>query len=195
MSVLGRCIRRSLVPVCGLLIRFSTVQNTHVIHVDYVAPLNIKRNGISCCIIMNAIQSINLTACDWGQAWVTLERPETGKRTPRALEDDFAVRTMEQWAGERRVLIFITEAILFKPLPKEVYKISLTCQRSSFQPTYAALLASLRLGHCKPSRSSRSRTGHPGPKRPLCREKECRLGQCGMPMHVIIAFLHHKLKV
>ena len=113
MSVLGRCIQRSLVPVCGLLIRFSTVQNTHVIHVDYVAPLNIKRNSISCCIIMNAIQSINLTACDWGQAWVTLERPETGKRTPRALEDNFAVRTMEQWAGERRVLIFITEAIPF----------------------------------------------------------------------------------
>ena len=195
MSVLDQFIRHSLVLGCGLLIRFSTVQNTHVIHVNYVAPPNIKRDGISRCIIMNAIQSIDLTACDRGQAWVTLERPKTGKRTPRALEDDFAVRTMEQWAGERRVLIFITEAILFKPLPKEVYKISLTCQRSSFQPTYAALLASLRLGHCKPSRSSQSGTDHPGPKRPLRREKGYPLDQCGMPMHVIIAFLHHKLKV
>lgn len=171
------------------------MQNTHIIHVNYVALLNIKRDGISRCIIMNAIQSIDLTACDRGQARVTLERPETGKRTPRALEDDFAVRTMEQWAGEWRVLVFITEATPFKPQLKEVYKISLTCQRSSSQPTYAALLVSLRLGHCKPSRSSRSGTGHPGPKRLLRREKEYPLDQCGKPMHVIIAFLHHKLKV
>ena len=71
---------------------------------------------------MNAIQSIDLTACDRGQAWVTLERPEAGKRTPRALEDDFAVRAMEQWAGERRVLVLITEATPFKPQPKEVYR-------------------------------------------------------------------------
>lgn len=95
----------------GVLVRLAAMEDAHVVDVHNVTWLDVQDNGVAGRIIVDAVESIDLSGSDRRERWVALHGAETRERATGALKDDLAVLLMQERTSKGRINAPVTERI------------------------------------------------------------------------------------